>query len=186
VSKEEDCERMADAAVDTFGRLDVAVASAGFGYEPMPLLDRPLSEWRKMLDVVLSGVMLTDRAAARRMASGGAIVNIASMAAYAAGVGGGHYEAAKAGVLVVTKTLAQELAPGIRVNAIAPGWTVYRERREADKAFYRTVARGIPLRRVGSPRDVANAALFLAGEDASYITGECVCVDGGQHASTRF
>lgn len=190
VSSERDCERMADAAMETFGRIDVVVASAGMGYEHMPLLDRPLADWRRMLDVNLTGVLLTNRACAKRMVRqrrGGSIVNIASMAAYVTSVGGGHYEAAKAGVIVVTKTLAQELAPhGIRVNAIAPGWTVQPEVRRARKTFFRKVEADIPLGRVGTPREVANVAVFLASDDASYITAEIIQNDGGAHAATRW
>lgn len=189
VRSEEACEALAEEVATTFGRLDGLVASAGIGYEPKTVLERPLHEWQEMLDINLTGLMLTNRACARVMIGAGqpgTIVNIASSATFIAAVGGGHYRAAKAGVWLLTKTLALELgAHGIRVNAIAPGHilpeAVYAAQREA----YADELKDIPLGRMGTPRDIGNVAAFLLSEAASFISGEIICVDGGRHADSR-
>ena len=202
VSREASCEAMAQTAIDEFGRLDLCLAAAGIshaGYisgelaegEPLLggahryILHKPVEYWEKVLAVNLTGVMLTNRAVIRRMTAagnGGAIVNISSGAAKVPIRGLGDYCVSKAGVWMLTKVLALETAPdGIRVNAIGPGvidtpmtaaLTVDEERRQRR-------IEAIPLRRLGEPDDIAEAALFLLSDAASYITGQILHPDGG-------
>ena len=202
VTKEADCEAMAQAALDHFGRLDLCIAAAGIshaGYisgevtEGEPLLGgahrhaihKPVEYWEKVLAVNLTGVMLTNRAVARVMLAqgeGGAIVNISSGAAKAPIRGMADYCVSKAGVWMMTRCIALELAPaGIRVNTVAPGLidtpmtlavTTDEERRQRR-------IESIPLNRLGEPADIAEAALFLLSDQSSYITGQILHSDGG-------
>jgi NAD(P)-dependent dehydrogenase (short-subunit alcohol dehydrogenase family) len=206
-SREEDCEALASATVRELGRVDVVVAAAGIshaGYvsaEPASprgdasdgsgLLDKPLEHWRKVLDVNLTGVLLTDRALARRMIERGvpgSIINIASGAARIAVREYGDYCVSKAGVWMLTKVLALELSPRrIRVNAIGPGWieTPMSSAELGDVGRRRALEQRIPLGRIGTPLDVANAALYLASEESGYLTGEILYPDGGIDAASR-
>ncbi|MCY3558783.1 MAG: SDR family oxidoreductase [Chloroflexi bacterium] len=202
VTREADCDAMADAALEHFGRLDLCIAAAGVshaGYvsgevtEGEPLLGgaqrhvihKPVEYWEKVLAVNLTGVMLTNRAVARRMIAqgeGGAIVNISSGAAKAPIRGMADYCVSKTGVWMLTRVLALELAPNnIRVNTVAPGLidtpmtlavTTDEERRQRR-------IESIPLNRLGEPSDIAEAALFLLSDQAGYITGQILHPDGG-------
>jgi len=202
VTRESDCNAMADAALEHFGRLDLCIAAAGIshaGYvsgevtEGEPLLGgaqrhvihKPVEYWEKVLAVNLTGVMLTNRAVARRMITqgeGGAIVNISSGAAKAPIRGMADYCVSKTGVWMLTRVLALELAPSdIRVNTVAPGLidtpmtlavTTDEERRQRR-------IESIPLNRLGEPSDIAEAALFLLSDQAGYITGQILHPDGG-------
>ena len=202
VTKEADCDAMAQAALDHFGRLDFCIAAAGIshaGYvsgevtEGEPLLGgshrhvihKPVEYWEKVLAVNLTGVMLTNRAVARVMLAqgeGGSIVNISSGAAKAPIRGMADYCVSKAGVWMMTRCLALELAPsGIRVNTVAPGLidtpmtlavTTDEERRQRR-------IESIPLNRLGEPSDIAESALFLLSDQSSYITGQILHPDGG-------
>ena len=116
----------------------------------------------------------------------GTIINIASSATFIATAGGAHYRAAKAGIWMLTKTLALELGPhNIRVNAVAPGWMVTSEEYAAYQEDCQDEVAHTPLGRMGTPDDVGNAAVFLTSEEASFITGEIICVDGGRYADSR-
>ena len=202
VSRERSCEAMAQTAIDEFGRLDLCLAAAGIshaGYvsgelaEGEPLLGgahryvlhKPVEYWEKVLAVNLTGVMLTNRAVIRRMAdagNGGAIVNISSGAAKVPIRGLGDYCVSKAGVWMLTKVLALETAPdGIRVNAIGPGVidTPMTAALTSDEERRQRQIEAIPLRRLGEPADIAEAALFLLSDAASYITGQILHPDGG-------
>ena len=202
VSREASCEAMAQTAIDEFGRLDLCLAAAGIshaGYisgelaegEPLLggahryILHKPVEYWEKVLAVNLTGVMLTNRAVIRRMATagnGGAIVNISSGAAKVPIRGLGDYCVSKAGVWMLTKVLALETAPdGIRVNAIGPGVidTPMTAALTGDEERRQRQIEAIPLRRLGEPDDIAEAALFLLSDAASYITGQILHPDGG-------
>ncbi len=167
-------------ALDSIGPIDALVHNAGivrFG----PLLDLPVDDWRAVVDVNLTGAFVVARAAARRMLAGGAIVMIGSMNGVAPGPGAGAYGATKSAVHLLTQQMALEWAPDIRVNAVAPGLIdagmsapIY-----ADPAT-REARRGkVPLGRLGTAADVASAALWLASDDAAYVTGQTLLVDGG-------
>jgi NAD(P)-dependent dehydrogenase (short-subunit alcohol dehydrogenase family) len=185
VTREADVERAVATAVSRFGRLDIGVNCAGLGIA-VPLIDQTESEWDTVLDVCLKGVFLSMKHQARRMIAGGrggVIVNIASINARQPGEGLSAYCAAKAGVEMITRVAAMELGPhGIRVVGIGPGLvdtpltTFQQDRPHVREAFLRN----IPLGRVGTPGDIAAAALFLASDDASWISGDTLFVDGAE------
>lgn len=208
-SSKPDNEAMADLALDTFGRIDVLVTAAGIShgnynsgdleadmkmmagrldYIDQPALmfcDIELDDWRRVLEVNLTGTFLAMQACARPMiesGNGGSIVTIASIAAKNPDAGPVAYTASKAGVWMLTKKSARELAPaGIRVNAIGPGFidtnmtAMLDHVEEARDDLLAT----IPLGRKGQPVDIANAALFLASAQSSYMTGTILHPDGG-------
>jgi NAD(P)-dependent dehydrogenase (short-subunit alcohol dehydrogenase family) len=177
-------EASVEAALDAFGAIpDLVVNNAGivrFGY----LLDQSLEDFRRVLDVDLVGIFVVARACARRMVSrgSGAIVNITSIGGMATGTNAGAYPAAKAGAAKLTEQMALEWGPqGIRVNAIAPGFIDGGMSAGFFKDPKIRARRGsaVPLRRLGTPEDVAQAVLFLGSDAASYISGQHVAVDGG-------
>lgn len=179
------------AAINSYGSLDILVNNAGiFPFKPVLQMDEGL--WRKVHDVNLKGLFLCSREGAKQMVGqgqGGRIINIASVDAYhPSGVGLAHYDASKAGVVMFTRSLALELAPhGILVNGIAPG-SITTEGAQAAaanlgaaalQAMAETFAKRIPLKRAGTPDDIALAALFLASEMSRYMTGQTIVIDGG-------
>ncbi|HET6439435.1 MAG TPA: SDR family oxidoreductase [Anaeromyxobacter sp.] len=171
---------LAAAFRGSFERLDLLVNSAA-GFGPLPLSRTDAASWDALLDLNARGPLLLTRAlSATLLRSGGAVVNIAD-------VGGGlvpwsgyaAYCASKAALVRVTECLALELAPRVRVNAVAPGTVLWPEGYPA--ARRRALAARIPLRRAGTPDDVSRAVLFLAG--AAYVTGAVLPIDGGRHLS---
>jgi 3(or 17)beta-hydroxysteroid dehydrogenase len=190
VSREEDCQAAVDAAVQRWGKLDIALANAGIG-APGFLATLSRADWERVLSVNLTGVFLTTRCAFRAMrAQGGSLLIMSSVAGLEGTPSLGAYGASKAGVLQLMKTLALEGARfGIRANAICPVWT---ETPMVD-AFIKTMGIGvqagrerllkdIPLGRLATPGDVANACLYLASDEASFVTGVTLPVDGGHTA----
>jgi len=183
ITRPEQCETVAQAALDTFGRLDGLVNCAGFS-KPHDSISLPPSEWAHMVDVQLNGAFYLAQACAKQMpATGGAIVFITSTNAEAAFPRRAAYCCAKAGVAMLTKVLAIEWAnKGIRVNAVGPAYV-------ATEMTQRNIAAGnvneaqikarIPLGRLAQPADVAAAVSFLLSEQASFITGHSLYVDGG-------
>ena len=170
------------AAVAGAGTLDVAVNAAGAGtFGPVTELDA--GEWRRIVDLCLTAVFLCVKHEARAMPRGGAIINIASLNALQPAAGMSAYCAAKAGVAMFTKVAAIELGgSGVRVNALAPGLV--------DTPLTEAFTQGpllaefvdnAPLGRIGTPSDIAEAALFLATGASSWVTGELLSVDGGAH-----
>lgn len=170
------------AAVGNAGPLHVAVNAAGAGTFG-PVTDLPAADFRRIVDLCLTGVFLSVKHEARAMTAGGSIINIASLNARQPAEGLSAYCAAKAGVEMLTKVAAMELGPsGIRVNALAPGLVDT----PLTEAFTRTPLRAefvdnAPLGRIGEPRDIADAALFLATGQSSWVTGDLLLVDGGAH-----
>ena len=182
VTREADVERAVALAVSRFGRLDVGVNCAGLGYS-VPLTEQTEQQWDTVVDVCLKGVFLSMKHEAKAMdARGGVIINIASINARQPGAGLSAYCAAKAGVEMLTRVAALELGPRkIRVVGIGPGLidtpltTFQQERPHVRDAFLEN----IPLGRVGRTADIAHAAVFLASNDASWISGDTIFVDGG-------
>ena len=171
------------AVLDEFGVPDVWVNNAGivrFG----PLLDITLDDWRSVVEVNLTGTWICARSVGRRMVGrrSGSIVNITSMNGVAPGPNGGAYGATKAAVVLLTQQMALEWGEhGVRVNAVAPGLIDggMSEPIYADAAIREARTRKIPVGRLGSVDDIARAVLWLASDDASYVTGQNLLVDGG-------
>ncbi|MGB2694162.1 MAG: SDR family NAD(P)-dependent oxidoreductase [Dehalococcoidia bacterium] len=185
VTSKADCERMVRETVEALGKIDIFVANAGIG-RAAPFLEFSEEDWNAVIQTNLTGVFLSCQAAARRMVEqgqGGRMITIASLAAEQAYPGMAPYNAAKAGVRMLTRVMALELAAhGITVNAIGPGLIdtpLTAPLMQAVQASGRQVA---PLGRTGEPKDVADVALFLASEDAGYVTGGLIFADGGMAA----
>jgi len=179
-------EAMVGRTVERFGRVDVLVNNAGIGLNK-PFLTTTPEEWDRQLRVNLTGQFLCGQAAARQMTrqGGGRIVNVASISGQRGGQGRAAYGAAKAGVILLTRVMAVELAPhGINVNAISPGPVDTEQSRGTHTpATRRSYLDRLPLKRYGLREEVAAAALFLAGDEASFVTGHVLNVDGGFDAA---
>lgn len=175
-------ESLVARCCEAFGRLDVLVNNAG-AYPLHPLLEMSEAAWRSVLDANLTSAHLLTQAAARRMIAqggGGAIVNVASIEASNPAPSHAHYVAAKAGVVMHTRAAAAELGRhGIRVNAVSPGLIDRQGLAEAWPDGVRRYLESVPLGRLGTPADVADACLFLASPAARWITGANLVVDGG-------
>jgi 3-oxoacyl-[acyl-carrier protein] reductase len=188
VTDEADVDRLVQAAGDRLETIDVLINNAGVAFM-RPFLELSTEDWDRMLDVNLRGQFLVAQRAARSMVDrgrGGAIVNMASTNALEGEAGYTHYDASKGGVAMLTRTMAIELAPhGIRVNALCPGKiaTPLQDGAEDPEYVDRFLRERVPLGRAGTPDEVAAAYAFLASDDASYITGALLVIDGGQLAS---
>ncbi len=177
-------EAMTATVVKGLGGLDVLVNNAGV-FPRVPFLEMKERDWDFVLDVNLKGSFFCAQAAARLMVQRGrpgAIVNIASQAVRGA-VLGVHYSASKGGVVAMTRAMALELAPhGIRVNAVAPGLTDTAQPRYGhDEDALAIMARAVPLGRMARPEDIADVIVFLASDDARFITGETIHANGGSY-----
>lgn len=173
---------MIEAILGTYGRLDLLVNNAGIGSNT-PFLDMTLEEWERVIRVNLTGAFLVAQGAARLMVRGGGgkIVNIASLSGQRGGVGRTAYGSAKAGLELLTKVMAVELAESnINVNAIAPGPIETEMARYVhDAATRRAYEYLVPQGRYGTPEDIAQAAVFLCSEESRYVHGHTLNVDGG-------
>jgi NAD(P)-dependent dehydrogenase (short-subunit alcohol dehydrogenase family) len=184
VSRRDDVRRAVDTCVEQSGGIDVLAAQAGIG-DLCPLLEIDDARWQRMLDVNLTGVFLSVQEAALAMAKtarGGAIVVTSSTNAFYVEQHTAHYSATKGGVLTFVRNAALDLAEhGIRVNTVCPG--IIRTRLGLplieDPVAGPEYLKRVPLRRFGEPAEIANAVLFLASDEASYVTGEDLVVDGG-------
>jgi NAD(P)-dependent dehydrogenase (short-subunit alcohol dehydrogenase family) len=190
VTKEADVQAAVDLAASAFGQLDVMVNNAGIVGAVGPIAKTSVEAWDATLNVLLRGVFLGMKHAARVMAprKTGVILSIASTAGVVGGLGPHAYTAAKHGVVGLTKSVASELAPlGIRVNAVAPGNTVTAMTSavitgdpDNTSKTEEQIAKGAPLGIAGMPSDIANALLYLASDEARYVTAHTLVVDSGQ------
>jgi NAD(P)-dependent dehydrogenase (short-subunit alcohol dehydrogenase family) len=169
-------------AVERFGSLDILVNNAGTNPAFGPVVDVEKSRFMKTLDVNLWGPALWTSLAWKAYMSehGGSIVNTASVGGLVVGPNLGVYHASKAALIHLTKQLALELAPKVRVNGVAPGVVRTKLAEALWKEHEDAVSAVTPLGRIGEPRDVATAVAFLVSDDASWITGETIVMDGGQ------
>jgi 3-oxoacyl-[acyl-carrier protein] reductase len=181
----EACERLVAQARDDLGRVDVWVNNAGVD---VLTGDAAAWEWERKLDALLAvdlkGTIACSYAVGelmRRQEPGGTIVNM-SWDHVTTGMAGDDpqlFSAVKGGVLAFSKSLARRLAPEVRVNVLCPGWIETSFGEHVDREFHNAVAESTPLRRWGRPQDVANAALYLASPEASFVTGQAINVNGG-------
>lgn len=186
VADEMQVNEVFDAVIDEYGQVDILVNNAGI-FRPKPALEITKDEWEEMVHINLRGQFTCAQRAAKEMVKtgGGRIINIASVASGQTGIGvagGTHYTATKGGVLGMTEALAVELAEyNINVNAVAPGaidTPMLDDAGFTDEALEGLLS-GVPMRRMGTPDEIAAAVVFLASDEASYVTGAVLTVDGG-------
>ena len=173
--------KIVEAAVAHFGKLDILINNAAIVRQGT-ILETPLEMWDEVIAVNLTGTFLCAQAAAREMvkAGYGRIVNVSSHAGLLGSMRRAAYAASKGGVLAMTRQLAVDLADhGITVNAIAPGNILTRNFEKIEPERRKAWESAIPMRRIGETRELAAAALFLASDEASYVTGQTISVDGG-------
>jgi 3-oxoacyl-[acyl-carrier protein] reductase len=173
-----ECARLVAETVAALGGLNTVVNNAGV-VDRAGIQEITEALWDEQMDVHVKGPFFCSRAASEVMRDGSAIVNVASMRGFLPAAGAPHYSVSKAAVLMLTKCLAHAFAPRIRVNAVAPGYTdtrVHAHRTAGDRARIEST---IPVGRFASPDEVAEAVLFLASDDARYITGQTIVVAGG-------
>ena len=182
VSRRADVDRLVARTLEVFGAIHVWVNNAGADILTGEAAGWPDDEkWDRVMAVDLKGTWLCSRSAAAAIVGEGAIVNLSWDHALS-GMGnptGAIYAAAKGGILALSRSLAREFAPRVRVNVVAPGWIKTKWGEEVDEATSRAIIGATPLARWGTPDDVASAVLFLASPQASFITGETVIVGGG-------
>lgn len=179
VSKEDDVIGLIDEIKNNFGRLDVVVNNAGIAIDSV-FCDKNVESFRKILDVNLIGTFLVSKYATKLMKKG-AIVNVSSTNSidsyYSFSM---EYDASKAGVNLLTKDMAVEFGPDIRVNAVAPGWVLTEMNDDLDEEFVEEEKKKIILNRFAKPLEIALVIYFLASDDASYLNGVVLPVDGGR------
>lgn len=181
ISQTEEVTALMDAAVKTYGSLDILVNNAGITRDNL-IMRMKEDEWDDVLNTNLKGVFLCTKAVTRQMMKqrAGRIINISSIVGVAGNAGQANYVAAKAGVIGLTKTTAKELASrNILVNAIAPGFIETEMTEQLPEDIKQGMLTQIPLAKLGQPEDIAKAVAFLASDDANYMTGQTLHIDGG-------
>jgi glucose 1-dehydrogenase len=192
ISQEHVCISLIENVVKQFGRIDVLVNNAGIGGKPKKICELTERDWDEVIDINLKGAFFCTREAVKNMMKSGSnvqgkvndysIINISSVHEQIPQPESAPYSASKGGMEMLTKTVALELADkGIRVNGIAPGAIATDMNKELleDKQKKENMEQKIPVHRIGKPEEIAKVALFLASEDASYIAGTTIYVDGG-------
>ncbi len=181
VSKEESAQALIEKTIDRFGKVDILVNNAGVTADGF-LVKMKDVQWDKVIDVNLKGVFNCSKFAAKVMMEegSGVILNASSVVGLYGNIGQTNYAATKYGVIGMTKSWSKELGPrGVRVNAVAPGFTNTEMLDDVPDKILDSMVKKTPLRRLGEAEDIANAYLFLASDEASFINGEILSVDGG-------
>ena len=184
IAREAEVESLFQKVMERFGRLDVLINNVGINLPTPPLADTDYALWQKIIDTNLNGTFLCSRGAARimRPQQRGKIINISSIASRKASPGMGIYGIAKAGIEMLTKVLAAELAPyNIQVTAVAPAMvkTEFSKPIWSNPETFSSITSRIPLGRIANPGEIVHPVLFLASEASGFITGETIIVDGG-------
>ncbi|UNM96909.1 SDR family oxidoreductase [Ignatzschineria rhizosphaerae] len=183
VRNPEDAITAVEEGIKKFGSLDIVIPCAGF-YPKSLVKDLSDLQWKDTLSINLDGVFYTIRAAIPYLQDGGAIVNITSIAGHKGSFKHGHYATAKGAVLTLTRTLALELAPAIRVNNVSPGLIDTAMIQDLMNEQGDLLISQTPLNRLGTSDEIANAVMFLASNHASFITGETLHVNGGLYIAS--
>src|SRR3989344_682415 len=181
VSNEEQVKNMIKTAIDKFGRIDILVNNAGIVYD-LPFMEKTLEQVKRTFEVNFNGVFLCSKYAAKQMkkTGSGVIINISSTSGIdVLNPESADYDASKSAVISLTKNLAEELAPHIRVNCIAPGWVNTDINKNLPKEYLKEESERVLVKRFGKPEEIASAVAFLASDDASFITRTVLVVDGG-------
>jgi 3-oxoacyl-[acyl-carrier protein] reductase len=181
VTDPEACVKAVAAAVEAFGKIDILVNNAGITRDDL-IMRMPIDDWKKVLEVNLFGAFYMIKAAIRPMlkAHAGRIVNMSSVSGQAGQMGQANYSSSKAGLIGLTKATAREVASrGITCNAVAPGFVVTELTKDLPEALQEQIKAATPLGHFGTVEDIANAVTFLASDEAAYITGQVLAVDGG-------
>jgi 3-oxoacyl-[acyl-carrier protein] reductase len=182
VTEKEQVERVMGSFVHEFGRIDILVNNAGIAIS-RPFFEKTVDDWEKTLRVNLIGVFLCAQAAAKYMLEqkSGKIINISSIRGieHCGREGVMDYSASKTALIGLTKTMAKELAPHINVNTVAPGHTKTEMTKSLPEEVKRNMIEGSYLKRMAEPEEIAKAILFMASDDANFITGQVLLVDGG-------
>jgi len=181
VSQPEAADLLVKAAIEAFGKVDILVNNAGITRDDL-IMRMSVEAFREVLETNLFGAFYATKAVTRPMlkAKGGRIVNITSVSGQAGQTGQANYSAAKAGLIGLTKATARELASrGITCNAVAPGFVLTELTQDLPEALQAEITNRTPLGRFGTTEEIANAVAFLASDEAAFITGQVLAVDGG-------
>ncbi|MEO8470156.1 MAG: 3-oxoacyl-[acyl-carrier-protein] reductase [Chloroflexota bacterium] len=181
VSQPEAADALIKAALGAFGKVDILVNNAGITRDDL-IMRMSIEAWQDVINTNLSGAFYAIKAVTRPMlkAKGGRIINISSVSGQAGQTGQANYSAAKAGLIGLTKATARELASrGITCNAVAPGFVLTELTQDLAQPLQDQITAQTPLGRFGTPEEIANAVAFLASDEAAYITGQVLAVDGG-------
>jgi 3-oxoacyl-[acyl-carrier protein] reductase len=181
VSQEDQVKEMVQKIISKFGKIDILVNNAGVVFD-VPFFKKSVDQWKRTLDVNLLGTFLCSKYVSIHMLKNnyGKIVNVSSTNGLTFfSPDSMDYDASKAGIIVLTKNLAKELAPNIQVNSVAPGWVDTDMNKDLPMDFIENEKNNIPLKRFAKPEEIAKSILFLVSDDASYITSTVLNVDGG-------